>query len=260
MILLKQLFWGLFFITALLARPATSNSQEATSTSQSTTTLQNNTAFKGIDTDLAESLATFDKRLAAIEHFRASFIQDKKTPLLRNPMRSSGILLAQGPQMRWNTTEPYASVMVIDQRPGHNEILFYYAEDALLEIHPLNHELGRLAGFPLPSFRELAQHYSIEKDPAALTDERGAGLGLRLVPKDEATRQHLQQLRLLVDSTTGLIWKVEITEEEGSQTLLTFQELDTKTPVTSEALELNVPIGTEVIRTSPEPVLVPSGE
>ena len=260
MILRKRLFWCSLFIAVLLTWPATNNGQEAISTSQSTTTLQNNTAFKELDADLAESLANFDKRLAAIKHFRASFIQDKKTPLLRNPMRSSGILLAQGPQMRWNTTEPYASVMVIDQRPGHNEILFYYAEDALLEIHPLNHELGRLAGFPLPSFLELAQHYSIEKDPTPLTDERGSGLGLRLVPKDEATRQHLQQLRLLVDSTTGLIWKVEITEEEGSHTLLTFQELDTKTPVTSEALELNVPIGTEIIRTSPEPVVEQSDE
>ncbi len=200
---------------------------------------------------LAEKLTKLDAQSAKIKHLRASFSQEKRTPLLRKPLLSNGVLLALGPRMRWNTTQPHASVMLIDQRPDHNEIFFYYEDDALLEIHPLNHQLGRLAGFPLPRFRDLAEHFSIDEDPKPLTDQRGTGLGLVLIPTDEASKKHLQKIRVLVDPENGLVWKVEITEENEGRTLLTFQDLDTTSPVLDGEIELDIPTGTEIVRTSP---------
>ena len=76
---------------------------------------------------------------------------------------------------------------------------------------------------------------------------RPTTLRLRLVPKTDALRRHVDHVIATLDESTGLLIAFVVTDPDGETTTLTFSRFDTQSPLDADALELKVPPGTKVV-------------
>ena len=195
------------------------------------------------DSALWKKLTEIDARAARIQSLSANFQQQKFTPILAQPLVSSGLVKIRGAVIRWNTITPEKSVLFINPQ----EAKIYYPAQKTLEIYPLDQRLGELAASPLPRMDVLKTRFSFEQIPVKelLEDgDPGRFLALSLSPSDPTLRQHLQQVRVLLDVAGSYIVKAEVTDADGDRTVLSFS--NTQLNVDVGDLSLTVPPGTRV--------------
>lgn len=195
------------------------------------------------DRALWSKLTDIDERAGRVRSLAADFRQEKFTALLNKPLISSGRVRVKGAMMRWDTREPEPSVMRIDQ----HEARIYYPAQKTLEIYPLDQRLGELAASPLPRLDILRARFSFEQVPVSdLEKNAGAGrfIALRLTPTEASLREHIQQVRVLLDVQTASMVKAEVTDSDGDRTVLSFSNVQLNVDVGD--LGLKVPPGTTV--------------
>lgn len=193
-------------------------------------------------TPFERTLEAIDAKAAAIEDLVADFEQQKKTPLLKKPLVSRGTVRVKGAKTRWDTTHPHPTVMTIDA----SELRIYYPEQKTVEVYPIRAGMSRLAASPLPRLSVVREHFTIEETPAKELDPQAkpGEVGLRLAPREESLKEHVAQVRVLLDPATGVGRRVEITDAEGEVTTLTFTNVRANTGVREESLVLRTPPGT----------------
>jgi len=195
------------------------------------------------DRALWAKLTDIDARAARVHSLAADFQQQKYTALLRKPLVSSGRVRVKGAVMRWDTQKPEPNVLLIDQ---HEAKIFYPAQKTI-EVYSLDQRLGELASSPLPRLDALKARFSFEQipvkemDPASDPNKR---IGLRLTPTDPAIREHVKQVRVLLDVESAYILKAEVTDSDGDPTVLTFSQVRLNADVGD--LDLKAPPGTTV--------------
>jgi len=197
-------------------------------------------------TDFDKKLDDLDAKVAAIADLTADFEQEKRTPLLKKPLTSSGTVKVKGTQTRWDTQKPRPIVMTIDA----TELKLYYPEQKTLEVYPVAGGMAELAASPLPRSKVVREHFTVTEEPATVID-RGAKdgeLGLKLLPLKETLKDHVSQVRVLIDGSTGIARLVEITDADGEVTVMRFTNVKTGTGLKDEQLQLHVPAGTTVSR------------
>jgi outer membrane lipoprotein-sorting protein len=196
---------------------------------------------------------TFDKQLeeinargAKIKDFTSDFRQEKFTALLKKPLVSSGMVRVSGPVIRWDTKEPEAQVLYSDGR----EVRMYYPAQKLLEIYTIDQRLGDLASSPLPRLQTLREHFTIERSDGKRfhPPKDRQVIPLKLVPREEALRQHVDEVDVLLDVTAAHILELEIVDADGDRTHMTFGSVRLDTGVKPDDLKLTVPEGTTVSR------------
>lgn len=193
-------------------------------------------------------LVKIDQIGAKANDLTADFEQQKFTPLLRKPLISTGTIRVKGTAMVWDTAKPEPTAMRIDQK----EIQLYYPRQKVLEIYPIDRQLGSLAASPLPRLDVLRKYFAIEEIPA--TDagaEKGASsdrMGLRLTPTDALLREHLDQVVVLLDVQRGLILRAEMTDADGDRTQIVFSNIQVNTGLKDGDVTLHVPESAQVTR------------
>jgi outer membrane lipoprotein-sorting protein len=198
---------------------------------------------KPADTALWQKLTEIDQRAGQIKSLSASFDQQKVTSLLRKPLDSAGRVRIKGSIVRWDTSQPEQSVLLIDQ----GEAKVYYPTQKTLEIYPLDKKLADLAASPLPRLDVLKERFAIEQIPVAELEKSAAGkafIALRLTPKDPSLAEHVKQVRVLLDVRQAYIMKAEVTDGDGDRTVLSFKDVQLNADVGD--LSLVVPPGTAV--------------
>jgi outer membrane lipoprotein-sorting protein len=178
-----------------------------------------------------------------IASLSADFTQEKHTALLRKPLRSSGRVRVEGSTMRWDTQQPQASVLLITQK----QVEVYYPAQKTLEVYTLDQRLGELAASPLPRLDVLKKRFSFVQIPVKDMDARADPdkcLALRLLPMDAALREHLQEVRVLLDESAGYMIAAQMTDADGDLTIVHFSHVKTGAAVGD--LRLNPPPGTRV--------------
>ena len=199
------------------------------------------------DEALKKQLDDIDARAAKIKDFTADFRQDKFTALLKKPLVSSGKIRVAGPVIRWDTDKPEPAVLLSDGK----EVRMYYPSQKLLEVYPIDQRLGDLAASPLPKLATLRGHFSIERTDAKAFPKLPKGrevLALRLVPSDEALREHVDHVDVLLDIEAAHILELEIIDADGDRTHVTFSAFRLDTGLKPADLELKVPADTNVSR------------
>ena len=151
---------------------------------------------------------------------RARFEQERHVPGFNKPLRSSGeVLMIRGEGLRWETTAPFPSVMIVrgdtmrvrdaqgrEQRVG---------EGGGAAVPRL---LQDLLGALLAKDRvALARHFDVEGEP---TDD-GSAWRMRLVPKAGPLANLYQ--RIEVEGTTH-VERIELHGRDGGRTLLRFHD------------------------------------
>ena len=198
---------------------------------------------KPADAALWQKLTEIDQRAGQIKSLSANFDQQKFTALLRKPLDSAGRVRIIGPVVRWDTSQPEPSVLLIDQ----GEAKVYYPTQKTLEIYPLDKKLADLAASPLPRLDVLKERFTIDQISVEELDKSAASkpfIALKLTPKDPSLAEHVRQVRVLLDVRRAYIMKAEVTDGDGDRTVLSFKDVQLNADVGD--LSLVVPPGTAV--------------
>ena len=198
------------------------------------------------DPALKKQLEDIDARAARIKDFTSDFRQEKFTAMLKKPLVSSGTVRVSAASIRWDTRRPEPAVLFSDGR----DVRMYYPGQQLLEVYPIDRRLGDLASSPLPKLNTLREHFTLERaEPGTFRPREGRkSLPLRLIPIDEAIREHVEEVRVLLDIEAAHILELEVIDADGDRTRVTFQNVRLDTGINPAELALSVPEGTTVSR------------
>jgi len=202
-------------------------------------------------------LDDLDRRSAMVQDLQAEFQQRKFTALLKEPLVSSGTILVKGDRVRWDTKRPHPTITTIDPA----ELRIYYPEQRTVEVYPVTGELSRLTASPIPRMSELAKDFTItvvEASPDEPASERGA-VRVLLTPIHEAVREHVKEVRVLIDQETGCARRLDITDMDGERTEVVFSRTRINTGLNENDLELKVPKDTVIVRPLEAPGVWGSG-
>jgi outer membrane lipoprotein-sorting protein len=199
------------------------------------------------DARFAARLAKVDAAMAAVADLRAEFEQRRHTPLLKKPLVSKGTVATKGPRVRWDTTSPRASVLLV----GDGLVRLFYPADNLVEEYPAGEGFQDLAGAPLPRLSVLKERFDITQiatSELAPGDESADHLAIELKPKSESLRSHVTSVRVLIDESQPAAIRVVMTDAEGERTEIEFTNVKLNQGVKAEDLELKLPEGVRVSR------------
>ncbi len=195
----------------------------------------------------AERLEAVDAAMAKVVNLRADFEQRRRTPLLKKPLISKGVVLTKGEAVRWDTVSPRASSLLIE----HGTVQMYYPADKLLEVYPAGEGFNDLAGGPLPRLATLKNRFTVSllapKDLGASNEDANL-LALQLTPKSEELRKHITSVKVLIDTSRPVAIKVVMTDPEGEETEIVFSNVKINSGVSESEVELKLPEGVRVSR------------
>lgn len=198
--------------------------------------------------------AEFDKRLEAIDaaivkmtDLQAEFEQTRRTPLIKKPLVSSGRVRCKGDLVRWDTTKPRESSLLI----GHGVIRVFYPEDKLVEEYPVDEGFRDLAGAPLPRLAVLKARF----DVAELATKELSGndadknlLAVLLTPKSKELLKHVATVKVLIDVSINAATKIVITDADGDVTETSFRNVKINSGLTTEEVDPKFPGDVRVSR------------
>jgi outer membrane lipoprotein carrier protein len=198
-----------------------------------------------VDPALMSELDEIDSRGAKIEDLTADFEQEKFTALLKRPLSSEGRVRVRPPRTRWDTAKPHKSVLLLDER----ELKMYDPQAGTLEVYDISGGLSRMTSSPVPRLAAVKDEFAIERIESSTMDAEAhadAFLAVRLTPTDEKLKEHVTEVRVLIDRATACATRVEVTDADGDRTVIKFKNLRLNTGIDAAALDLKVPDGTRV--------------
>ncbi|MEM1109383.1 MAG: outer membrane lipoprotein carrier protein LolA [Planctomycetota bacterium] len=176
-----------------------------------------------------------------VKTYVADFRQEKFTPLLREPIESTGrVRIAEGVS-RWDTDPPYASTMLI----ADGELRLYYPEQQTLEVYGLGDRLDAMAASPVPDLAVLRQHFTIDASSWTKGNERYT---LTMRPKSEEMTDALEEIAVDIDAALGTMRRLSLTDLDGETTVMHFDNIRLNVDLDTEELALEPPAGTKIVR------------
>ena len=193
----------------------------------------------GIDASLWERMKSIDAKAEGINDLTASFEQQKFTALLKKPLISRGTVAARGPVMLWDTRTPEPTLMRVDEK----EVTLYYPNQKTAEVYPLAGQLAAMCSSPVPRLGLLLQHFKFATDAAKDLGEREdpGHLGFRLTPTDDAIREHVDNVCVLIDANRGFILDFQLIDSDGERTVIRFSDVKVNTKFDDARLRLTLP-------------------
>src|SRR5207248_2091627 len=114
----------------------------------------------------------------------------------------------------------------------------------------IQQKLAQIAASPLPRLADLLQHFTFEPLPLAQMQATDAAryLAVKMTPTEAELREHVDQVHVLLDTTTGLIAKLEMTDPDGDRTLITFANAKINTGLRDDDLQIKAPADVKITR------------
>ena len=163
--------------------------------------------------DTQTILSDWISKQAAIRSLRADFIQTRRLPALRIPLKKSGtVWFGTEGRFRWQVGDPA-------------ELLVVKSPNDLLVIEPKKSLARRLSASSAASrvFEELPMPFAVSLDEfqrrfEVVSLKNNAGqIDLLLRPKDPRLAEGMKSLRIRFDSSTGTVSLFEMVFRDGSE-------------------------------------------
>lgn len=224
----------------LYAAPATAPSVTATGRDSAT-----------LDAATEAALKDLDAKAGRIQDYTARFEQLKYTALLRKPLVSKGIVRVLGANVRWDTEVPDPAVLHADGQ----QVSLYYPKQKLVEVYPIDKRMSDLAASPLPRLDVLRKSFSfhplslgsLKADAGPLVDGPEK-LALKLTPTDDFLKQHLSEVRVLLDQKSAFMLCVVTVDKEGDRTVIRFSDAQLNTGLKPQDVAFAPPADAKVSR------------
>lgn len=203
------------------------------------------------DPVLEAKLKEIDARADKIKDYVARFEQQKYTALLRKPLISTGVVRVLGPVVRWDTEKPDPAVLHADAK----EVRLYYPKQKLVEIYPIDKRMSDLAASPLPRLATLRENFAFEAmTPEQMKADAGTladgpdRVAIRLRPTGQFLKQHIEEVRVLLDQKSAFMLCVVTVDKEGDRTVIRFSEARLNTGLTPQDVAFSPPADARISR------------
>jgi outer membrane lipoprotein-sorting protein len=148
--------------------------------------------------------------------------------------------------MRWDTNHPEPTVLRLDER----EVRIYYPRQKIIEVYGIEQKLASLAASPLPRLDVLKQHFSFEElavDELDKSVDPSKYLALKMKPTEPALREHVDEVRVLLDIAGGYLVRLEIIDSDGDRSVIRFSDVKINTGLTGKDLEIKAPADVKIV-------------
>jgi outer membrane lipoprotein-sorting protein len=186
--------------------------------------------------DTQTILRDWISKQAAIRSLRADFIQTRRLPALRIPLKKSGTVWfgAEG-RFRWQVGDP-AELLVLK---SPNDFLVIEPKKSLARRFTASSAAARaMQELPMPiaiSLDEFQRRFEV----VSLNND-GARIDLRLTPKDPRLAEGLKSLRILFDPVSGAVSLFEMTFRDGSEVSTEFTRIERNPTLPAELFQLDL--------------------
>jgi len=198
-----------------------------------------------VDEKLWNLMLQIDAQGAKITDLKADFTQEKFTPLLKKPMISTGTISIKGSAALWTTAQPSPTVMRIDAK----EAKLFFPEQKVVEIYPVDQQLGALAASPFPRLEVTKKYFMFERIAAKELSpdaDEAKHLALRMKPIDAELRKHLDEVSVLLEISSGLVLQAQTIDADGDRTVMKFSNIKTNTGLKDRDVEMDLPPGVKI--------------
>ena len=176
-------------------------------------------------------LQNLQQKMASVRSIYLEFTQERDLKLFSDPLKSEGVMLIERPdRIRWETTTPYQSILLGDQKSV-----------AQFEFNDGKWEKLKL-GFPQLLQRVMQQMALMNQGKLdalmvdyTITVVTGTETVLTMVPKDASVREMLASLEVHLPPDLSTTQEVVMNEPDGDLTRITFH---------NERRDLTFPAGT----------------
>jgi len=164
---------------------------------------------------LNDFLARVETRAAATRAFACDFRQERRLAIFAKPVVFSGKLyLARPDRLRWEFTAPIASLLILDGKTGRRCGEGSPSSEFNLERDPVMRLVaGQLRTWTNGNYRDLLGEFALEL---------ASGPSLILKPRKEGLASFLNRIVVVFDSDSLQPARVEIHEEGGDRTVISF--------------------------------------
>ena len=183
--------------------------------------------------DTQAILSDWISKQAAIRSLRADFIQTRRLPALRIPLRKSGTLwFGTEGRFRWQVGDP-AELLVLK---SPNDFLVIEPKKSFARRFTASSAAARaMQELPMPiaiSLDEFHRRFEV----VSLKDD-GGRIELRLTPKDPRLAEGLKSLRILFDPVSGAVALFEMTFRDGSEVSTEFTRIERNPTLPAELFQ-----------------------
>lgn len=167
---------------------------------------------------------------------RADFIQTRRLPALRIPLKKSGsVWFGADGRFRWQVGNPVELLVL----KSPNDFLVIEPKKSLARRLSASSAAARaMQDFPMPlavSFEEFQRRFEV----ISLANNAGT-IDLRLRPKDPRLAEGMKALRILFDPATGAVSLFEMTFRDGSEISTEFTHLERNPRIPAELFEYDL--------------------
>jgi outer membrane lipoprotein-sorting protein len=186
--------------------------------------------------DTQTILRDWISKQAAIRSLRADFIQTRRLPALRIPLRKSGtVWFGTEGRFRWQVGDPVELLVL----KSPNDFLVIEPKKSLARRFTASSAAARaMQDFPMPlavSFEEFQRRFEV----ISLANNAGT-IDLCLRPIDPRLAEGMKSLRILFDPATGAVSLFEMTFRDGSEISTEFTHLERNPRIPAELFEYDL--------------------
>lgn len=183
--------------------------------------------------DTQTILRDWISKQAAIRSLRADFIQTRRLPALRIPLKKSGtVWFGTEGRFRWQVGDP-AELLVLK---SPNDFLVIEPKKSLARRFSASSSAARaMQELPMPiaiSLDEFQRRFEVVS-----LKEDGARIDLRLTPRDPRLAEGLKSLRILFDPVSGAVALFEMTFRDGSEVSTEFTRIERNPTLPAELFQ-----------------------
>jgi outer membrane lipoprotein-sorting protein len=188
---------------------------------------------------LDQALTLFAKTQGSIKTLQASFEERKELSLLKEPVVQRGTFYHSKPQLfLWDYASPTVKKILLTD----DLLLAYYpamkrAEE--VNVRRWTTQIRRYLQVG-ENLEELRKDYDVALGKAGSDDLPEATL-LVLTPKNKKVRAKLEQIRISLDSESGLTRRVIYQEGDGDRTVFTFKDILVNREIDASRYQITLP-------------------
>jgi len=188
---------------------------------------------------LDQALSLFAKTQGSIQTLQASFEERKELALLKEPVIQKGTFYHSRPQsFLWDYASPTVKQILLT-----NDLLLAYYPDTKraeeVNVRRWTTQIRRYLQVG-ENLEEMRKDYDVALGTAGSDDLAGATL-LILTPKSKKIRAKLEQIRICLDSVSGLTQRVIYKEGDGDKTVITFKDIQVNLAIDASRFRITLP-------------------